>query len=167
MKSIKSKIWVFALLTFVILVTVFTQINTATTQQERTIRNAVTIGKDTEGAYIQPISGSNSIRVNASPDRVGIYIGSNNGLVGVGTLRPQAKLDVAGSVKATAFNTGDIIFRIKDKEVWRMYEKEDGLYLESVVTKEASRVFLEKDIVPLKNELKALRQELEQLKQHR
>lgn len=57
------------------------------------------------------------------------------GKLGIGTTNPTEKLEVVGNVKATSFNTGDIIFN-KDntKPVWRMYEDEEGLYLESLIT---------------------------------
>ena len=54
--------------------------------------------------------------------------------VGIGTTNPSEKLEVEGYVKAYGFNTGDIIFRKDDKPVWRMYEDEKGLYVQSLTT---------------------------------
>jgi hypothetical protein len=41
-------------------------------------------------------------------------------------------LHVVGKVKAQAFDTGDITFRKEGEALWRMFEDEDGLYLESL-----------------------------------
>jgi hypothetical protein len=67
----------------------------------------------------------------------------NDGRVGIGTTDPQVKLDVEGNVQAYAFNVGDIFFQ-KDKEkLWRMYEDEDGLYLENLKTGKIYRFVLQ------------------------
>ena len=68
---------------------------------------------------------------------------TNTGNVGIGTTSPSVKLQVAGTVKATAFNTGDIVFNKDDKPVWRMFEDEDGLYLESLKTSKKYKFILE------------------------
>jgi len=62
-----------------------------------------------------------------------------NGLysnVGIGTTSPQEKLHVDGKVKAEEFITGDITFTNKatGETLWRMFEDEEGLYLESAKT---------------------------------
>ena len=79
---------------------------------------------------------------------------TDDGKVGIGTTNPQHKLDVEGTVQAHAFDTGDIVFRKDGKKLWRMFEDENGLYLENLSTNETSKVFLEKDIESLKAELK-------------
>lgn len=58
-----------------------------------------------------------------------------NGNIGIGKTIPTYKLDVAGAIRASEYHTGDIIFE-KDgkKPVWRMYEDEAGLYVESLTT---------------------------------
>jgi hypothetical protein len=79
-----------------------------------------------------------------------------NGDVGIGTTSPEAKLHVAGKIKATELETGDIKFRKDGKILWRMFEDEKGLYLENIQTGETSAIFLEKDLKILKAEKKAL-----------
>ncbi|MGA1823815.1 MAG: hypothetical protein ACMUIP_04055 [bacterium] len=96
----------------------------------------------------------------STPDAFIIYSGN----VGIGKTNPQAKLDVEGTVQAHAFDTGDIVFRKNGEKLWRMFEGEQGLYLESLKTGETSRIFLEKDIEELRAENQSLRQDIEQIK---
>ncbi len=86
----------------------------------------------------------------------GIYDGSNQRIawfdgatrnVGIGTDAPQYKLDVEGYVQATGYYTGDIIFQKDKKPLWRMYEDENGLYLENLSTHKRFRLVME----PVKN----------------
>jgi hypothetical protein len=90
-----------------------------------------------------------------------------NGNVGVGTHRPAYKLDVVGTIRAREYLTGDIIFQ-KDgiKPVWRMYEDEAGLYVESLTTgKHYSVVLEEKDSKSdTKSRMEALEAENAELK---
>jgi len=73
-----------------------------------------------------------------------------DGTVGIGTATPATgyKLDVEGKIQATGFDTGDITFRDQetDKILWRMFEDEDGLYLENMKTGKIFRFVLEEVI---------------------
>jgi Pectate lyase superfamily protein len=101
------------------------------------------------------------------------------GTVGIGVqnpssnpvgLTPNLKLDVDGRIRAQAFDTGDILFYKDKKPLWRMYEAEDGMMLEDVRTGTASRIYLERDLAPLQERLRAqaslllaLQEQLQQL----
>ncbi len=74
------------------------------------------------------------------------YIEGNlyvTGNVGIGTKAPSEKLHVMGNVKANAFLTGDIIMHKDNKPVWRLYEDENGIYAESLITGKKYRIMLE------------------------
>jgi hypothetical protein len=62
-------------------------------------------------------------------------------------------LDVEGIIEAWEYTTGDITFQKDGKKLWRMFEDEKGLYLENLNDGEVSRIFLEKDIVALKEDI--------------
>lgn len=63
--------------------------------------------------------------------------------VGIGTTNPQDKLHVAGNVRAQDFVTGDLTFKKDGKPLWRMYEEQDGLYLENIVTSKRYRLSMQ------------------------
>ena len=58
----------------------------------------------------------------------------DGGNVGIGTSSPTQKLHVNGNVRALKFIANDLIFNKDNQPLWRMYEDEDGLYLESLLT---------------------------------
>jgi hypothetical protein len=68
---------------------------------------------------------------------------SIDGNVGIGTLEPTEKLEVEGKVKAWGYITGDITFQKDDQKLWRMFEDEDGLYLENLKTSKVYRFILQ------------------------
>ena len=65
------------------------------------------------------------------------------GNVGIGTTSPSEKLEVEGYVQAYGYYTGDIIFKKDDKPVWRMFEDEKGLYVQSLTTDKKYAIVLE------------------------
>jgi len=72
----------------------------------------------------------------------GIFINSVQ-RVGIGTTNPQYKLDVEGDAQAHSWHTGDIYFQKDGEELWRMFEDEDGLYLESPKTGKVYKILME------------------------
>jgi hypothetical protein len=59
---------------------------------------------------------------------------TSTGNVGIGTTTPTEKLDVEGNIKAWGFITGDITFQKDGKKLWKIFEDEDGLYIENLKT---------------------------------
>ena len=90
--------------------------------------------------YVKYQSGGLSIAESGVGSRLIVKDGGN---VGIATTDPQYTLDVEGNVEAHAYYTGDIIFQ-KDKEkLWRMFEDEEGLYLENLKTGTVYRFVLQ------------------------
>jgi hypothetical protein len=74
------------------------------------------------------------------------FLNANSaGSVGIGTTSPASgyKLDVEGKIQATSFDTGDITFRKSGEILWRMFEEDDGLYLENVKTSKVYRLVIQ------------------------
>ena len=66
-------------------------------------------------------------------------------------------------MQAHGYYTGDSVFQKDGKKLWRMFEDEKGLYLESLKTGETSRIFLEKDLVGLTESVAKLAKKIEEL----
>jgi hypothetical protein len=77
---------------------------------------------------------------------------------------PNVRLAVNGTVKAKAYLTGDIHFFKDGKHVQRMFEDEKGLYVENSETGAVSRIFLESDLAPVTEQLKAQQQVIETMR---
>jgi hypothetical protein len=60
---------------------------------------------------------------------------ANDGSMGVGTASPQCALDIRGEVQAKTYLAGDIVFQKEGKKLWRLFEDEDGLYVEKIDTR--------------------------------
>ncbi len=88
-----------------------------------------------------------------------------DGDVGIGTDNPECHLDVEGAIQAYEYYTGDIIFQKDGRKLWRMFEDEDGLYLEKLSTGEVSRVFLESDIVSLTRRIEQMTQAMSEMQE--
>jgi hypothetical protein len=73
-----------------------------------------------------------------------MVISGAGGNVGIGTMDyPAYKLDVEGYVQAYGYYTGDIVFQKDKQKLWRMFEDEDGLYLENMKTGKVYRFILQ------------------------
>ncbi|MEW6621303.1 MAG: hypothetical protein AB1422_18560 [bacterium] len=56
---------------------------------------------------------------------------------------PSYELDVEGDVRAHAYQTADIFFQKDGEKLWRMFEDEEGLYLENLKTGKVDRFLLQ------------------------
>jgi hypothetical protein len=113
--------------------------------------------QNTDFKFISEVPGAWGVRIDVAGtegERSALRVRSNNGSselfwvgkngnVGIGTATPAYRLDVEGYVQAYGYYTGDIVFQ-KDKEkLWRMFEDEDGLYLENLKTGKVYRFVLQ------------------------
>jgi hypothetical protein len=77
---------------------------------------------------------ANELRIDDETKDSTRMVIERSGNVGIGTTDPNYKLDVEGYIQAHGYYTGDIIFQKEKKKLWRMFEDEDGLYLENLKT---------------------------------
>ncbi|MEW6609283.1 MAG: hypothetical protein AB1414_17875 [bacterium] len=82
-------------------------------------------------------------RNNRASTVQGKFVIRGDGNVGIGTTMPNYKLDVEGYVQAHGYYTGDITFQKDGHQLWRMFEDEEGLYLESLKTGKVYRFLLQ------------------------
>jgi hypothetical protein len=67
----------------------------------------------------------------------------------IGSLPSQEKadcaqaLDAGDNVKVDSFLAGDIVFQKNDQKLWRLFEDEEGLYLQNLQTGKVYRFVLE------------------------
>lgn len=96
-------------------------------------------GKDSDSSNI------GDLYLQFDVDHNTILNANSTGSVGIGTISPSDgyKLDVEGKIQASALDTGDITFRKKGKIIWRMFEEDDGLYLENVKTSKIYRLVVQ------------------------
>ena len=122
------------------------------------------------------ISGAGGI-TNGPSDSLLIGLSGVNGFdwfgtVGIGTtnpnsnpvgLTPNLKLDVEGNVRANAFLTGDIEFHKDGKLVWRLFEDEQGLYLEETATGRVDSLPMARDLRRLEELITAQQESIDRL----
>jgi hypothetical protein len=65
------------------------------------LSKAAMMGVDGLGVWIEPSETNSSIRLNANPSLIGLYVKGTNGDVGIGTTSPTAKLEVAGGIQCS------------------------------------------------------------------
>jgi hypothetical protein len=104
---------------------------------------------DKPGIGFSETDGNENENYHLRVDNGTLHIGTNNnnysafgpkiavqqdGNVGIGLTSPGYKLDVDGDIQAEAYHAGDIFFQKDGEKLWRMFEDEQGLYVESLKT---------------------------------
>ena len=101
-------------------------------------------GMFAEGGHIG-VSGQGYIGVFGHGVFGGYFEGRTyfDGDVGIKTTAPEHELDVEGYVQAHGYYTGDITFQKDGQRLWRMFEDEEGLYLENLKTGKVYKFLLQ------------------------
>ena len=101
-------------------------------------------GMFAEGGHIG-VSGQGYIGVFGHGFFGGFFEGKTyfDGNVGIGETDPEHELDVEGYVQAHGYYTGDITFQKEGRGLWRMFEDEEGLYLENLKTGKVYKFLLQ------------------------
>lgn len=101
-------------------------------------------GMFAEGGHIG-VSGQGYIGIFGHGVFGGFFEGKTyfDGNVGIGKTDPEHELDVEGYVQAHGYYTGDITFQKEGRGLWRMFEDEEGLYLENLRTGKVYRFLLQ------------------------
>ncbi len=97
-----------------------------------------------EGGHIG-VSGQGYIGIFGHGVFGGFFEGMSyfDGNVGIKTTEPEHELDVEGYVQAQGYYTGDITFQKDGQPLWRMFEDEEGLYLENLKSGKVYRFLLQ------------------------
>jgi hypothetical protein len=101
-------------------------------------------GMFAEGGHIG-VSGQGYIGVFGHGVFGGFFEGKTyfDGNLGIGITDPEHELDVEGYVQAHGYYTGDITFQRAGQGLWRMFEDEEGLYLENLKTGKVYKFLLQ------------------------
>ena len=79
---------------------IFSRDNDALKITNTAISKSARMGVDALGVWIEPMETNTSIRLNANPSLIGLYLRGTDGNVGIGTTEPQHRLHVNGNICA-------------------------------------------------------------------
>ncbi len=100
------------------------------------------MGVDQLGVWIEPSETNSSIRLNANPNLVGLYIKGTDGNVGIGTSDPKARLDVIGDVQATGSVSAQNGQVRRDFIAWSTTERRsDPIHIKTNIPKKSNVMY--------------------------